>query len=68
MSLPTVYSLKKKKVMYKVLTPGIKPPYINSYELTGILWAHLDAIGGIGLNACIVCRIINPRPLRRVRV
>jgi len=29
-----------------VLTPNIKPP-INSYGLTGILWAHMGSMGCI---------------------
>ena len=45
-SLPTTAnSLKKQKNMYKVLTPNIKTPYINSYGLMGILRAHLGAMG-----------------------
>ncbi len=43
-SLPTIInSLKKHKSLYKVLTPSIKPPHINSYGLMGAhdtIWRH----------------------------
>ncbi len=37
--------------MYIVLTPSIKPSiYIKFHKLMGILQAHTDAIGCIGLS------------------
>ncbi len=45
---PIGNSLKKQKSMYIVLTPVLNPLY-KIHKLMGILWAHMGAIGLIGL-------------------
>ncbi len=37
--------LKNQKSLYKVLTPSIKPPHINSY---GLIWKTMTPYGVIG--------------------